>query len=167
MTCPLQNENPEFLMDFAAGSLDAVAMQKMELHVATCVECKGALDAQTAVWKALDEWEAMPVSIDFDAKLYERIDQQHSTVWGRLKSAILPTEGWMNWRPAMSVAAVCLVLFGAFVLRVPDLDTSFDNEEIAAITLEAHEIEQAEKVLEDVEMVGTLTAEVKLDQQAL
>ena len=109
----------------------------------------------------------MPVSIDFDAKLYERIDQQHSTMWGRLKSAILPAEGWMNWRPAMSVAAVCLVLFGAFVLRVPDLDTSFDNEEIAAITLEAHEIEQAEKALEDVEMVGTLTAEVKLDQQAL
>ena len=29
MTCPLQNENPEFLMDFAAGSLDAAAMHKI------------------------------------------------------------------------------------------------------------------------------------------
>ena len=69
MTCPIQSENPEFLMDFAAGSLNAVAMQKMEYHVANCQECKGALDAQAAVWKALDMWEAIPVSDDFDAKL--------------------------------------------------------------------------------------------------
>ena len=167
MTCPLQNENPEFLMDFAAGSLDAAAMHKMEAHIESCAGCKGALDAQKAVWKALDEWEATPVSRDFDTKLYERIEREHSTVWGQIKSAVFPVTGWMSWRPAMSMAAVCLVLFGVFVLRVPDLTSSIENEEMAAITLEAHEIEQAERVLEDVEMVGTLTAEVKADSQAI
>ena len=167
MTCPIQNENPEFLIGFAAGSLDAVAMQKMEAHIVACAECKGALAAQTAVWKALDSWEAMPVSLDFDAKLYARIERRQSTVWGRLKTAILPAESWGNWRLSMSVATVFILLLGAFALRSPDGSFAFDDEEIAAVTLDSHEIEQAERVLEDVEMVASFTDDVKSDQKAL
>ena len=114
------------------------------------------------VWKALDEWDAIPVSRDFDARLYERIEKEQSTVWGRIKHWLQPAGGGFGWRPAAAMAAMFVVLLGGSVFRVqnmPDAGTP--------VVMEAQEIEQAEKALEDVEMVDTLMAEVKSESKSL
>ena len=38
---------------------------------------------QTAVWDALDEWEPPPVSMDFNRRLWQRIDRAAEVPWYR------------------------------------------------------------------------------------
>ena len=163
MSCPIYDESPDLLMDFAAGKLDWESKQQMELHVHKCELCREALAAQTMVWKALDEWDAAPVSMDFDSRLYARIETQHSSVWGKLKSLLIPQSGWFSWQPALGMAGVALLVAGTFVMRQPVVTDGNGD----AVMLESREIEQAERALDDVEMVDKLFAETKVDSQAL
>ncbi len=165
MSCPIYSDSPDLLMDFAAGKLEWDASQKMLGHIAVCSECKAGVEAQTTVWKALDEWDAVPVSRDFDARLYERIEKEQSTVWGRLKHWLVPQGGGFGWRPAMGMAAVTVIFLGGSLLKVP---SSPDMSTNMPVRMEAQEIEQAERALEDVEMVDSLMAEApKSESQAL
>ncbi len=162
MSCPIYDESPDLLMDFAAGKLDWESKQRMDVHVSKCAICHEALAAQTMVWKALDEWDAAPVSMDFDAKLYARIETQHATVWGNLKSLLLPATTWFRWQPAIGMAGVGALFLAVFLLRTPAPADHGDG-----VRMESHEIEQAELALDDVEMVDKLFAESKGEAQSL
>lgn len=164
MSCPIYSDSPDLLMDFAAGKLEWDASQKIEAHIAVCAECRSGVEAQAMVWNALDEWDAAPVSHDFDARLYDRIEKEQSTVWGRVKHWLQPVGGGFGWRSAAAMTAMFVVLLGGSILRVQNLP---DIGSDMPVVMEAQEIEQAEKALEDVEMVDTLMAEVKSDAKSL
>jgi anti-sigma factor RsiW len=87
MNCPLESGgNAGHLLDYAAGKLKAEARAQMERHIAGCPACRAFAGGQQAVWQALEAWEPAAVSMDFDRRLYARIDQQASW-WTRLDPA--------------------------------------------------------------------------------
>jgi anti-sigma factor RsiW len=81
MNCPIQSRDPERLVAYAAGMLDPEAARALERHLGDCVDCRSMAADQAAVWKALDAWEAPPVSPNFDRRLYRRIDQGARLSW--------------------------------------------------------------------------------------
>ena len=122
--------------------------------------------SQKAVWDALDQWEAEPVSADFDRRLYEKIEQRGTGIWARLT-------GWtlgINMRPAFTLGAACATVLFALVLRGPMVNVSETTD--PATRIEASEIEQAEQALEDMDILNKLgvvamSAESKQDGQSL
>lgn len=72
---------------------------------------------QVAVWKALDAWEAPPVSPDFDRRLYRRIDQGvRFSWWERLTRPFRP----MPLRQALPLtASASLLLIAGLLLQHP------------------------------------------------
>jgi anti-sigma factor RsiW len=81
MNCPIQSRNPETLVAYAAGTLNPETARALEGHLADCADCRSMAAEQTAVWKALDAWEAPEVSCDFDRRLYGRIDREVRFSW--------------------------------------------------------------------------------------
>ena len=161
MSCPIYNESPDLLMDYASGKLEFESQQRMDAHVQKCEICGDALAAQAMVWKAMDEWEAEPVSMDFDAKLYARIESEQTSVWARVKSFVVG-DGF-RWQPtAVAMAGTAALFLGVFLFQPPSVSEPKDG-----VAIEAHEIEQAERALEDVDMVDKLFAESKSEAQAL
>src|SRR5580658_3433416 len=73
MTCPLQMEETDLLLDYSAGRLDARRAAMLAQHMETCSECATFRHDQKAVWDALDLWEPASVSMDFNRRLWQRI----------------------------------------------------------------------------------------------
>ena len=83
MNCPMESgENAEYLLDYAAGKLKTGARDQMERHIEACPACSEFAGAQQAVRQALEDWEPAEVSLDFDRRLYARIEQDGSS-WTR------------------------------------------------------------------------------------
>ena len=90
MKCPMETrENAGWLVDYASGKLDAATRAEFEEHLEACPACREFAGGHQAVWQALDAWEPAPVSMDFDRRLYGRIDQQVSW-WARLLQPLNP-----------------------------------------------------------------------------
>jgi anti-sigma factor RsiW len=81
MNCPSANHNPELLVALAAGELTLDCVQELESHLAVCPACRSAATEQAAVWRSLDAWDAPPVSVDFNRRLYSRIEQGAGLSW--------------------------------------------------------------------------------------
>jgi len=81
MNCPIENRNSAMLVAHAAGELDPLAARVLEQHLAGCEACRSVAAEQIAMWKALDAWEAPPVSPDFDRRLYRRIGEGAPLSW--------------------------------------------------------------------------------------
>lgn len=154
MRCPLQENNPEMLLSYCSRKLDWESGKLVEKHIEVCPECRSMAEGQRAVWEALDAWEAMPVSRDFDRRLYRRIDEEDAARGSWLNWLIRPVEA-LRMRPAVGVAAVCATLFAVFLVRGPDT-TAGGFDPGAAAGIEAQDIEQAERALEDIEMLRQL-----------
>ena len=61
MNCPLHvNEGAEILLDYCTQRMDPDRAVDFRLHVAECGDCKQVVEAQEAVWSALDSFEPMP-----------------------------------------------------------------------------------------------------------
>ncbi len=150
MNCPLENNNSEILLDYCSHRLSEESTLMVELHLESCQECKAVATSQMAVWDALDEWEAAPVSADFDRRLYERIEQRGTGWWSRLMGF---TSG-IQFRPAFTLGAACATVVFALMLRGPmvPVSDSFDP----SVRIEAAELEQAERALEDMDMLHKL-----------
>ena len=74
MKCPMETgESVEWLLAYASRKLDAGGGVELERHLEVCPACRELAAGQRAVWDALDDWEATPVSSDFDRRLGERI----------------------------------------------------------------------------------------------
>jgi hypothetical protein len=146
--CPLASgqEDAELLLDYVSRKLEPELMDVFSRHVAACAACREFTVAQTAVWEALDAFEAEPVSEDFDRALWAKIEQQESRRWWRrgwdwLTSAPL-------WQPAIPVAAMLLVAVGLWVQ--PGSDPAGGAVTKAEASLDA---EQIDNTLEDLEML--------------
>ena len=90
MNCPMESGgNAGLLLDYAAGKLKTDARAQMERHIETCPACREFAGGQQTVWHALDNWEPADVSMDFDRRLYARIEQDVSW-WTRLVRPLNP-----------------------------------------------------------------------------
>ena len=151
-------ENTELLLARLAGKLDSESAALLERHLEQCPSCRETLAAQQAVWDALEEWEPEAISPDFDQRLYRRIHEQERKSWWRpLFQPVLP----FSLRPVLPAAAACLVLVAGLLIRGPG-----PLESGSAGAVESVDIEQVERVLQDLEMLHVLDPELRTQAPA-
>ena len=161
--CPLTSgpEHADLLLDYCNRRLAPELAETFERHLAACPACQAFAESQSAVWGALDAFEAMPISDDFDKKLFARIEREQQAglltrLWIRLTADGLP-----SWRPALPVAAALVVAVGLWV-RPTTGPTSNDTP---SVKVEAADAEQIEKALEDMEMLNQIGIAETVPQQ--
>jgi len=145
MNCPIGDRNPETLVAYAAGTLDPETGRALEQHLAGCAACRSMVADQTAVWKALDAWEAPAISPDFDRRLYRRIDEGvRFSWWERLTRPFRP----MPLRQALplTVSAGLLLMAGLLLQQPrPTAPVSRQGEIVRA--------NQVERTLDDLDLL--------------
>ena len=148
MRCPIETqENAEVLLSYSARRLNPESTVILEAHMELCPACREFQDGQRALWEALDQWEARPVSADFDRRLYRRIEEQEQQGWWtRVFGSMRP----MFLRPALPLAAMaCLVLAVGFIIDEPGKMLAPAAESSPVV----REVEQVERTLDDLEML--------------
>jgi anti-sigma factor RsiW len=144
--CPLQSaDRGESLLSYLDRRLDPESTAALDRHVSACVDCAHVVAAQRIVWRALDEWEPVAVSADFDDRLMARIAAEpvSETWWRRLFH-------WTWWKPAMPLAAV------AILLTVAVWRGGFGASPTPAPLLDSADIQQMDDTLSDLEMLQQL-----------
>lgn len=149
MKCPIETqETADLLLAYCTRRLDPAIGAMLERHMARCAACQRFSKAQRAVWEALDQWEAAPVSPDFDRRLYARIEQEKQKGWWRrLRGPNAPV--WPRWTIPASIAA-CLIFMAGVLLNPPRFRAPVESR------VEAVQAEQVERTLEDMELLGQL-----------
>jgi anti-sigma factor RsiW len=150
-------ENLEHLLDFASGKLNAEMRSQMQEHMQSCPSCREFANAQQAVWQALDAWEPAAISMDFDRRLYQRIDQDVSW-WTRLTRSMNPL-----FRHAVPIGATAgvLVMAGLLLLR-PTTQPAPPTQKSAEV-VESLQPEQVEAALDDMETLREFSHVVRPD----
>jgi anti-sigma factor RsiW len=146
MMCPMEAEgNADLLLDYAAGKLKADIREQMEQHMKICAACGQLAGAQSSVWNALDEWEPAEVSLDFDRRLYARIEQQQAPWWTRWMRPFNPL-----FRHAVPIAAAAgvIVMAGLVIYRPYSAPTA---PVPTSAQVEALQPEQLQGALEEME----------------
>jgi anti-sigma factor RsiW len=152
MNCPIRNEETaELLLAYTARRLDASKTAILEEHMAVCQECAEFRAGQDLVWMALDAWEAPPVAQDFNRRLYQRIEADAAAPWYKR----LFTTPLAVWKPALPLAAACLLVVAGFVLDHPVASTQPSAGPSFRVTSVA-EAEQVENALDDLQLLRQL-----------
>src|ERR1035441_8533117 len=82
MNCPMEaRQGSELLLEYTAGRLEACEASALEAHLESCTRCREFARSQKMVWQALEAWEAEPVSMDFDRRLFARIERAPVSWW--------------------------------------------------------------------------------------
>jgi anti-sigma factor RsiW len=153
MKCPIEtHENAELLLAYCARKLDPETQGILERHLAVCPECRNFQKSQETVWQALDAWEAMPVSADFDRRLYGRIEEEqaHSAWWSlvaRFRAVVVVP---LISRSVPVAAAACLLMLAGVILEGPNHVTAPED---VAERIESIQPDQVERTLDDMEML--------------
>lgn len=152
MQCPIQSgENAELLLTYCARNLDPETQRILERHITQCPQCRAFAEQQKAVWEALDAWEALPVSPDFDQRLYRRIEAAGQSA---------RPAGWLAWVPRpLPLAAASVVLAAVLLLRAPERPAAPEADQVELL-----EVERAELALEDIEMLRTLNLLARVER---
>lgn len=142
--CQVQNrDHADLLLKYCARKLDPETAAVLERHMEQCPTCRAFGEVQKAVWEALDAWEAMPVSADFDRRLYARVAEEERRGWwsGLARS-------WWPWKlhPALSLAAASAVAVVALLVQAPVTPPRPAEFELV-------DAEQVERALDDLEML--------------
>ena len=146
MECPIQARGKkDLLLDYCSHSLDAGAMAEVEEHLAACAECKAWTTAHMRTWSLLDEWQAAPVSPDFERKLRDRFALEgESAPWWK---SVWQSFAARPLKPALSLAlAVLLLLGGLLLVRPRSAPPVHPGQE----TIDA---DRLEKALDDVDLL--------------
>ncbi len=143
MICPLQtDENMGLLLDYSAGRLTPDKMAEFHRHMAVCPGCAALGVKQTAVWNALDAWEAGPVSLDFNRRLWQRIDA--APWYSQLRFA--------NWKPALPLAGAVMMMAAGFMLDHPGSRPAVKPGP-AAESVSIADANQVEQTLDDIQLL--------------
>ena len=150
MQCPMATrEGADLVLDYCARRLEADKTAWFERHLNLCDSCRALVAAQKQVWDALDYWEALPYSDDFDRRLSWRIDAEERKPW----IARVFGSDWSGWlRPALPVASVGVLALAVFLIRAP---APVETE--TPVRIETAEVELAERALEDLDMIRQFT----------
>jgi anti-sigma factor RsiW len=160
MNCPLHtNEGAEILLDYCSRHLDPDRASELQHHVTACTDCRQVVEAQESLWNALDAFEAMPVSLDFDRKLWARIDSEESqSLWNRAWTRVVdgPAIGWSNflfgWKPVLVAATACAAIAAIMIVSVPNHVQVIDHPTAGDQKM----MEHVEKALDDVDMLNQI-----------
>jgi anti-sigma factor RsiW len=154
MKCPIESrETSETLLAYSARRLDPDARAVLERHMEICPACREFARGQQAVWQALEDWEAAPVTIDFNRRLYRRIDGEERSPWWR---AAANWQGQALWRRGLpAVAAACLLVIAGAIFDSPRTPR-MEGERADAV-----QADQVERTLEDMELLQSFTQEVR------
>jgi anti-sigma factor RsiW len=150
MTCPLlSDDSVDVLLDYSAGRLDKARSARLERHMEACDACAAFRVEQSALWSALDEWEPEPVSMDFNRRLWHKIDVQAAAPWyWRLADSLRMG----TWKSAIPLAAAALVVAVGFMMDhqgITPLTPGVAGTKGVSIT----EVDQVEKTLDDVQLL--------------
>ena len=142
MECPLQGGNAaaDLTVGFCAGTLDAATQEAFERHLEHCSKCSALVLAQRNVWNALDHLTPARISPDFDEQVFLRIARENA-LWAQVQPS------W-SWRRTVPVAAACVALLTAFLLKTPQPPAVSPTSPPQAI-----QIEQVEHALDDMDML--------------
>jgi anti-sigma factor RsiW len=152
MNCPTKrNEDAEILLDYCAQTLSPMQTAEFEIHLQQCADCSRLVEAQKEVWGALEAWTPVPVSVNFDARLYARIaKEQTAPAWQLwLRRIFQPPVPYPLWKSAVPLIAACAVLAAGLAVRMPDA-TSAAHPQLRADRVD---IEQVEQALEDLDIL--------------
>jgi anti-sigma factor RsiW len=167
MKCPIEShENAELLLAYCAGKLDPQTTIILDRHLAACPACRRFQQEQQTVWDALDSWQAVPVSQDFDRRLYRRIEEEqaHASWWSRLTRPFQPLSGpaFISRGVPLAAAAGLLVLAGIILVR-PNEVVVVPEDLASGVRMESVQPEQVERTLDDMEMLRQLKASTASD----
>jgi anti-sigma factor RsiW len=147
-------EEAALLLDYCAGRLKSPAAREVELHMAECAACTEFVAGQQALWNAMNNWPAPAVSADFDRRLDRHIRETDSSSWiERMTQALRPAFA----RPAMALAAVCIVMAAGVLLQNPRIGVI--PADTSHVRTEKIEPEQVERALDDMQMLRELGTE--------
>jgi anti-sigma factor RsiW len=144
-------QQTDILLDYTAGRLNAVNSARFEEHMALCPECAAFSREQSMVWDALDAWEPVPVSLDFNRRLWQRIDAAEAEPWYRRLAAVLRTA---SWTPAIPLTAAMLVIAAGFVFDHPANRNAPAPAPVSATVT----VEQVEQTLDDIQLLHQFDA---------
>ncbi len=146
----MENRNPDILVAYAAGRLDPAAASALEQHIAGCAACRETSRAQGALWKVLDAWEAPDFSMDFDRRLYQRIESEvRFSWWERLARRLQ----WLPLREVLPITAVAGLLLAAGLIM-------YDPGKVAVAPHRSETVraDQVERTLDDIELLRQFSA---------
>jgi len=155
MKCPLQSEETiDVLLDYSAGRLDRLRSALLERHMDACPACAAFRLEQTALWNALDAWEPEPVSMNFNRRLWQRIDAIAAAPWYR---RFADAVHFGAWKPAFPLAAAAVLIAAGFML---DHQSSVptQNSAAGAAGVSISEADQVERTLDDIQLLRQLDA---------
>jgi anti-sigma factor RsiW len=149
MTCPLETkEKTDLLLDYSAGRLDAQAMAMLEKHLESCPACASFRAEQAAMWRALDAWDPPPVSVDFNRRLWQRIDAVAAEPWYKSLAASLRLA---DWKPVFPLTAAILLIAAGFLFDHPGWRAVAPGS--AGQNVSVKEADQVEQTLDDIQLL--------------
>lgn len=158
MNCPTKSGDIEILLDFAAGRLDAAEVYRVDGHISACPECARVVSAQRAVWSAMEDFRAIPVSPDFNQRLYARIaaEQVQGRSWQQALRALGDRLWFVDWRPLVPASAAVAVLAIALIVQAPGASHQKSVAPDTQNRIEKSDLDQIERALDDLDMLNTL-----------
>jgi anti-sigma factor RsiW len=158
MKCPIETgESAELLLAYCTRKLDAESTAIIERHMEFCPACREFASGQRAVWEALDAWEAVPVTQDFDRRLYRRIDREVSW-WHLLMRPLRP----VLVRQGLPIAAAaCLLVMAGVLLERPAGVPPAAQPQSAQV--EALQPDQVDHALDAMHMLGEFSSRMPGD----
>jgi hypothetical protein len=153
MSCSIENRE-EALLGYISGSLEARKAALFEKHVEICAECREFVAAQKSVWESLDLFEPVPVSDDFNRRLYARIAQ--TSWWDRLVASVSsPFRLPGIVRQGLPLAAAAALIAAAVVVWQRPAPAPASAPRKAALSAEADPLQpdKVQRALDDMEML--------------
>src|ERR1039458_282461 len=155
MNCPMEaRQGSELLLEYTAGRLEAGAGPALDADLESCARCREFAHSQKMVWQALEAWEAEPVSMDFDRRLFARIEQAPASWWVRLTGQV------MHHAVPVAAAAGIMILAGLALQRPAVMPVEPPQGSAQEETLGP---EQVQSALDDMEMLRDFNHLVRPD----
>lgn len=165
ITCPMIHPaQPEALLDYVAGRLNTPQAAALEDHAADCEACQQFIADQAVLWRELDSFTPADISPGFDEAVFAQVvEHDRAPWWVRAWRHIFSAGEPGAWRPAMALSAACAVVFAVALVRLPTgLPTERSvvvNPTATASSVEARDVELAERALEDMEMLQVVAGD--------
>ena len=163
MSCPMETPGTaELLLDYCARKLNPESAAILERHFEICPSCRSFAEGQRAVWAALDsyaEWDAPPVSADFDRRLYERIGKTETDApwWDVL---VRPLRVLTAHRRIAAAVAACVLIAAGVLIEPPRRQVEPVQPTMAIVDVQPEQVEQA---LNEMDMLSEFSHKARTD----
>ncbi len=157
MSCAAKGVGPETVVDYCAGTLDRHAAREFEQHAAGCPDCEHALARQQQLWTLLDSWDDVPLSADFNRRLYQAIEREEGVSPVRRYARLAAARLWpLSWRPLVPLGAIAATLAIALIIETPGPRLSAPPPD-AQVKSEKLDVDQVESALDDIDLLQKLS----------